>query len=114
MEAKIKTNHPFTVKQLKTLNSELKKISTVQISLKGIAIPSKINYADIQILKSPFLLDVFLSFIDVTIPEQPKFNTYKIDTLGKIDYEVKKNMHFHSLADRVSFFNQLEPIEFTN
>lgn len=113
MEQKIKSNHPFTIMQLHTLNKELKKISNTQIvSLKAVVIKGNPNYSDIQILKSAYTLDVFLSFTDVSIPEEPKFNTYKIDASGKIDYEPKRNMNFKNISDRVSFFNTLEPIKF--
>jgi predicted transport protein len=112
MATTIKSSHPFTIPQLKKLNEELSKISNTQIvALKGI--PGKTNFIDIEILQSPFMIDVFLSFIDVSEPEHPKFKMYKIDAKGNVDYETKKNMEFNSLSDRVSFFNQLTPIKFT-
>lgn len=110
---KIKTNHPFTVAQLKKLNEELEKISNTQIGLKGVQIPGKKNFHDIKITHSPYMLDVFLSFTDLTVPEYPKFKTFGIKTNGEIDYQVKQTLEFDSLADRVSFFNTLQPIEFT-
>lgn len=111
---KIKTNHPFTIPQLKTLNAELSKISDTQIlGLKGINIAGKKDIFDIKILHSPYLSDVFLSFTDLTVPDYPKFQTYGIKANGTIDYEVKRNLEFNTLADRVSFFNTLQPIQFS-
>jgi hypothetical protein len=110
---KIKTNHTFTKAQLISLNKELQKISNNEIvALKGTKFSPKKNYIDIDILKTPFLLDVFLSFVDVSDGTSPKFEMYKIDAAGVVDYEPKKNMIFNSFADRISFFNQLEKIEF--
>lgn len=110
---KVKTNHPFSKKQLLKLNVELKKISEVQIvALRGPQIPGKNNnYTDIEILHSPFGLDVFLSYMDITNPDRPKSYLIKIDTTGAVDYEARKNMDFNSLADRVTFFNSLTPVE---
>lgn len=114
MEAKkIKTNHAFTKMQLTALNKELKKISNTQvIALKGVDIQGKNNISDIKILHTPFLNDVFLSFTDMSVPEFPKFNTYQILVDGSINYEPKKTMDFNSLADRVTFFSSLQPVEF--
>jgi hypothetical protein len=113
MATKIKSNHPFSVIQLSVLNKELKKISNFEVvSLKGISISGKKNFADINVLKSPYSLDVFLAFTDVSIAERPKYNTIKIGINGDVDYDTKRNLEFNNLADRVSFFNSLEPIEF--
>lgn len=110
---KVKTNHPFSKSQLSKLNEELKKISNVEIAaLRGVAIPGKNNnYTDIKILHSPYLLDVFLSYMDITDPDRPKSFMLKIDTTGKVDNEVRQTMTFDTLADRVSFFNSLVPVE---
>ena len=59
------------------------------------------------------MLDVFLSFIDISVPDYPIFNTYGIAADGTADYEAKRNLEFNSLADRVSFFNQLQPVKFS-
>lgn len=110
---KVKTNHPFSKKQLLKLNEELKKISSVQVvALRGAAIPGKNNdYTDIMVLHSPFMLDVFLSYMDVSIPDRPRSFMLKIDTAGNVDSEVRQNMAFNSLADRVTFFNSLVSVE---
>lgn len=110
---KVKTNHPFSKKQLLKLNEELKKISSVQVvALRGAAIPGKNNdYTDIKVLHSPFMLDIFLSYMDVSIPDRPSSFMLKIDTAGNVDSEVRQNMAFNSLADRVTFFNSLVPVE---
>ena len=110
---KVKTNHPFTKKQLMKLNEELLKISTVQVvALRGAAIPGKNNdYTDIRVMHSPFMLDVFLSYMDISIPDRPRSVMLKIDTTGKVDFHARQNMSFNSLADRVSFFNSLIPVE---
>lgn len=110
---KVKTNHPFSKKQLLKLNEELKKISVVQVvALRGASIPGKNNdYTDIRILHSPYLLDVFLSYMDLSIPDRPKSYMIKIDTAGNVDTEVRQNMTFNTLADRVTFFNSLVPVE---
>jgi len=111
---KIKTDHPYTIAQLKSLDNELSKISESQIiELGGIKIEGKINYIEIKILHSPFMLDVFLSFVDISVPDYPIFNTYGIAIDGTVDYEVKRNLEFNSLADRVSFFSQLQPVKFS-
>lgn len=113
MVQKIKSNHPFSTKQLYSLNQELQKISETQIiSLRGITIPAKKNYSDIKILKSPYYLSVFLSFIDISDSTNPKFKMYSISIDGTVDYEVKQNMTFNNLSDRITFFNELEKIEF--
>jgi hypothetical protein len=113
MATKIKTNHPFTIAQLKTLNTELAKISNTQvIALRGVSIEAKTNFADIKILHSPYLNDVFLSFTDMSVPEYPKFNLYKIGPGGSIDFEPRKNLEFNNFADRISFFNGLQPVDF--
>jgi predicted transport protein len=110
---KIKTDHPFTVKQLTALNKELKKVSNTEISvLRGVNIPAKENYADVDVLHSPFTLDVFLSFMDLTIPSNPKSEIYSISTTGKVDYKVRLNMKFHNFSDRIHFFNNLFSVEF--
>ena len=67
---------------------------------------------DIKILKTPYSLDVFLSFVDITLGDSPKFNMYKIAINGTIDFDPKKTMEFNSFADRITFFNQLEEIKF--
>ena len=110
---KVKTNHPFSRKQLLKLNEELKKVSEVEVvGLRGPRIPGKNDdYADIQILHSPFMLDVFLSYMDISNPDRPKSFMLKIDTAGNVDREVRQNMTFNTLADRVSFFNALSPVE---
>lgn len=110
---KVKTNHPFSKKQLLKLNEELRKISVVQIvALRGASIPGKNNdYTDIKILHSPYLLDIFLSYMDLSIPDQPKSYMIKIDTAGNTDTEVRQNMVFNTLADRVTFFNSLVPVQ---
>lgn len=110
---KVKTNHPFSRPQLIKLNEELKKISKVEIAaLRGAAIPGKNNnYTDIKVLHSPYLLDVFLSYMDITHPDRPKSYMMKIDTTGKVDYQVRQSMTFETLSDRVSFFNSLVPVE---
>lgn len=111
---KIKTNHPFTVKQLKSLNDELKKISNTQIiSTRGLNIPGTNFIQDIKILRSSYLLDVFLTFTDMSVPEYPKFEAYGIDCKGTVNKSVKQTMKFETLSDRVHFFNNLQPIEFT-
>ncbi len=113
MATPIKTNHAFTKAQLKALNSELSKISENEIiALKGVQIKGKKNIIDINILSSNYSLDVFLSFTDISLPEFPKFEMYKIDSKGNVDYQPKKSMEFNSLADRISFFNELQPIKF--
>lgn len=110
---KIKTNHVFTKRQLQSLNEELLKVSNSEvIALRGVNIEPKKDFADIEILKSPYVLDVFLSFLDISNPDFPKFNLIKINEAGEIDYEPKKTMQFNSLADRITFFNELEPINF--
>lgn len=115
MATQIKTNHAFTKAQLIALNSELSKISENEIvALKGVKITGKKNFIDINILSSNYSLDVFLSFIDISTPDFPIFEMYKIDSAGKIDYHPKKNMEFNSFADRISFFNELQPIKFYN
>ncbi len=110
---KVKTNHPFSKKQLLKLNEELKKISIVQVvALRGAAIPGEnSDYTDIKVLHSPFMLDVFLSYMDVSIPDRPRSFMLKIDTAGNLDSQVRQNMVFNSLADRVTFFNSLVPVE---
>ena len=111
---KVKTNHPFSKKQLLKLNEELKKISGVQVvALRGASsIPGKNNdYTDIRVLHSPFMLDVFLSYMDLSLPDRPRSYMIKIDTAGNVDREVRGNMAFNSLADRVTFFNSLVPVE---
>lgn len=110
---KVKTNHPFSKIQLRKLNEELKKISNVEVvALRGVSIPGKNNnFTDIKITHSPFMLDIFLSYMDLTNPDKPKSFMLKIDTAGKVDYEVRKNMIFNNLGDRVSFFNSLTPVE---
>lgn len=110
---KIKTSHAFTKPQLISLNKELEKISNAKIiALRGVKIQAKENYSDIQIYNTPYSLDVFLSFTDMSVPEYPKFNTYKIESNGNIDYDAKANMKFNSLSDRITFFNTLQPIQF--
>ena len=110
---KVKTNHPFSKKQLLKLNEELKKISNVQVvALRGASIPGKNNdYIDIKVLHSPFMLDVFLSYMDISIPERPRSVIIKIDTAGTVDHQARANMSFNTLADRVTFFNSLVPVE---
>jgi len=111
--ATIKTNHAFTLQQLAVLNQELKKISTDKIvALRGSKIQAKENYIDIEVLHTPYMLDVFLSFVDISDAQYPKFMMYKIDSKGNIDYEPRKNMNFENLSDRVHFFNTLQPIKF--
>lgn len=114
-QVKIKSNHPFTKRQLESLNKELSKISSVEIqALRGFTdLPTQNkNITDIKILHSPFMLAVFLDFTDYSVPDHPQYETYKIDADGSIDYNIKRSMKFNSLADRVSFFNQLTPIQF--
>ncbi len=110
---KVKSNHPFSKKQLLKLNEELKKISVVQvIALRGAALPGKNNdYTDIRILHSPYMLDVFLSYMDLSIPDRPRSYMIKIDTAGNVDTEVRQNMTFNTLADRVTFFKSLVPVK---
>lgn len=109
---KVKTNHPFSRPQLLKLNEELKKISNVEIAALRGSIPGKNNnYTDIKVLHSPYLLDVFLSFLDITVPDRPKSFMMKIDTAGKVDHQVRQTMTFETLSDRVSFFNSLIPVE---
>lgn len=111
---KIKTNHPFTVAQLKKLNEELSLISDTQIiGLKGVSIPGKKNFDDIRILHSPYLLDIFLSFSDLSDPERPKFETFGIKANGAIDKKIRQTMEFETLSDRVHFFNTLQLVNFT-
>lgn len=112
---KIKTNHPFSRKQLETLNEELQKISNVEIvALRGPGIPGKSNdFTDIKITHSPYLLDIFLSYMDISNPDRPKSYMIKIDTSGNVDRNVRQTMSFNTLADRVSFFNSLLPVELT-
>lgn len=110
---KVETNHPFSKTQLLKLNEELKKISNIQVvALRGEGIPGKNNnYTDIRVLHSPFMLDVFLSYMDLSNPDQPKSFMLKIDTKGKVDHQARSSMSFNSLADRVTFFNSLVPVE---
>ncbi|TYB78348.1 hypothetical protein [Bizionia myxarmorum] len=109
----LKSDHPFTAFQLKALNAELQKISNLQIvALRGVSKSQISNYTDIEIKHSPYLLDVFLSFIDISVPDQPKSFLYKIATDGKVDYNARSSMSFNSLSDRVSFFNLLTPVNF--
>ncbi len=110
---KVKSNHPFSKVQLQKLNEELKKVADVEVvALRGPAIPGKNNnFTDIQVLHSPYMLDVFLSYMDLSIPDRPKSFMLKIDTAGKIDHDVRSKMSFNSLADRVSFFNSLVAVE---
>ena len=113
MGTKIKTNHAFTKKQLEALNKELKTISKIQVvALRGIEIPSKPQFSDINILKSAYTLDVFLTFIDLSNINYQEFKTYKISSSGAVDYEPKRKMEFKTLQDRVNFFTELYPIEF--
>lgn len=107
-----KTDHPFTRAQLTTLNNELKKISPAQVALSGTTLPGKGNFIDIEVKHSPFMLDVFLHFTDITDPERPKSYVYGISPAGVLDKEVRATLDFKTLADRVSFFNSLEPINF--
>lgn len=109
---KIKTDHPFTKKQLVKLNQELEKISNVQIGLRGTKLPGKNNYTDIQIKHNPFNLDVFLCFVDVTDADRPSSQVFKIDHEGLIDYRPRSTMNFHNFADKIYFFNTLTPINF--
>ena len=113
---KIKSDHPFTKKQLAALNKEVQKLTDVEITgMKGVkrSLPETSgNYTDIKVLHSPYILDVFLEFTDISDPDYPKFETYKIDANGEVDYFVKRNMEFDSLSDRVAFFNELMPVKF--
>lgn len=111
----LKSDHPFTAKQLTALNKELEKLTDVEIiPMRGTDIPqTKPDIIDIEIKHSPYIADVFLEFTDITNPEHPKYETYKIGADGKVDYFVKRNMKFNSLPDKVSFFNSLMPIKFT-
>ena len=110
---KIKTNHPFTVLQLNELNKQLAKISNNEVvALRSVKFNSKKNIIDIEVKKSAYILDVFLSFTDISDPERPIFNMYKIDAKGNIDYTPKQTLEFNSLVDRITFFNELQPIEF--
>lgn len=110
---KIRTDHPFTKAQLKALNAELEKISPAQIyGMRGVTIPSLPDYSDIDILHSVYDTNVFLSFMDITDPDYPKSRIYSIDMSGKVDYEARQNLSFKSLADRVEYFNSLEPVKF--
>jgi hypothetical protein len=111
--ANLKTNHPFSLKQVKSLNEELQKISNTTIGLKGIKIPGKNNIQDIEISRSSYVLDVFLTFTDMSVPEYPKFECYGIATSGKVNKAIKQTMEFQNLSDRVHFFNNLQPIEFS-
>lgn len=107
----LKANHQFTKAQLESLNRELKKISGDQVKgLKGVKIEPRSNYWDIKIRRSNYVNDVFLSFTDVSNPEHTKSYTYGIDVYGNVDKDVRKNMEFETLADRVSFFANLENI----
>lgn len=109
----LKSNHAFTKQQLEILNQELQKISTDKIvALRSPKVQAKENYIDIEVLHTPYMLDVFLSFVDITDAEYPKFMMYKIDSKGSIDYEPRKNMNFETLSDRIHFFNTLQPIKF--
>ena len=110
---KVKTDHPFSKLQLQKLNQEIKKISNVEVvSLRGPSIPGKNgNFTDIQILHSPFLLDIFLSYMDISLPDRPRSVMIKIDTSGNVDSDARGKMTFNSLADRVSFFSSLIPVE---
>lgn len=115
MANNIKTNHPFTKKQLEVLNSELKRISDNKISvLRGFKFSAKENYTDIEISHSPFNLDVFLSFMDITLGDNPKSEFYAISPSGKIDKNIRQNLEFENLSDRVHFFNNLIPVKFKN
>lgn len=110
---KIKTSHPFTVKQLKALNTELQKVSNTEIvALRGVKIPAKENYADVDILHSPYTLDVFLRYMDITNPSNPKSEIYSISKTGKVDYKARLNMKFNNFSDRIHFFNNLISVEF--
>jgi hypothetical protein len=110
---KVTSNHPFTKPQLTALNKELKKISPAVVAMSGKGFPSLPNYSDITIEHSPYMLDVFLSFYDITNPDYPKSHTYKIDAFGKVDYNPKLNMKFDGLNERLQFFGSLQKIEFT-
>lgn len=113
MAKKIKTNHAFTKKQLEALNKELQKISPNQIKgLKGVNIKAKKDFTEIKVLKSAYLLDVFLSFLDITDADYPKYRMYKISSSGEVNYEAKKSLEFNNFSDRISFFNELEEIKF--
>lgn len=112
---KIKSNHPFTKAQLVTLNKELNKISkaTVVPAMRGTTLPAlNDNFLDIQVLHTAYGLEIYLSFIDVTNSDYPKSNLYQIDAKGNLDKDIRKTLEFDSLADRVNYFSNLEPINF--
>jgi len=106
---KIKTTHPFSKKQLQTLNKELQKISPAQIGLNGL--PTKQDFQDIKIMKSNTVKDVFLSFLDISQPDHPKFILYRINTAGVLDKHPKVNLEFNSWSEKITFFNELEEIK---
>lgn len=109
---KIQTNHPFTKAQLNELQKQLNIISDIEITatnLKGL--PGKNGYFDIQILSSPYTTDVFLSFWEKEF-NGPKNYMYSINTQGQLNQKPKSSLEFQTLADRVHFFNTLEPINF--
>lgn len=110
----VKTNHPFTKAQLQSLNKELQKISTVKVvpAMRGKKLPALNNYADIQVKHSPFSLDVYLSFMDFSTPDYPKSQLYQIDAKGNVNKNIRSEMNFDTLSDRVSYFGNLEPIDF--
>jgi hypothetical protein len=111
---KIKANHPFTSKQLKRLNEELKKISDLQVvGMKGTKLPSgKKYYADIEVKSTPFSLDIYLSFTNLTESNYPKSELWQIDSKGILNKNIRAEMEFDTLADRISFFANLESIDF--
>ena len=111
---RIRTNHNFTKSQLKALNNELKEVSNTEIvGMKGISIPAKNNFSDVDVKRSPYTSDVFLSYIDISIPDSPKSYIYSISKLGLVNKDCRRTLEFKTFADRVHFFNTLESIEFT-
>jgi hypothetical protein len=109
MNKKILTNHPFSKKQLESLQKELNKISDIEIVLKGVQKKSVDSITDIKLLHSPYALDVYLSFTQV-VDSAVKFELYAIKTDGTVDYKPRRNMEFKSLDDRIHYFNTLQEI----
>ena len=111
---RIKTNHNFTKSQLKALNNELTKVSNTEIvGMQGVSIPAKNNFDDVDVKRSPYTSDVFLSFIDISVPDSPKSHVYSVSKLGIVDKDCRRTLQFKTFSDRVHFFNTLESIEFT-
>lgn len=103
----MKTN-TFTNKQLKQLKDELKKVSSPGLKR---AAHTRADYIEVEVKRSPYTVDAFLSFLDITDPDYPRYKLYKIDENGNIDYDARANMDFTTLADRVNFFNTLTPVK---